>query len=88
MFALPEIAACVAMLEHASDFSHERSWHAVHGDLGPVLLCIWYCHPRVGEIGSIVAFDEEWERLSVGFLGTLAVGDINAHHSHRLKFSH
>ena len=88
LFALPEIAACVTLLEHASDISHERSWHAVHGDLGPVLLCIWYRPPCVGETGSIAAFEAEWERLSDGFLGTLIVGDVNVHHTHWLKFSH
>ena len=53
-----------------------------------MLLCIWYRLPCVGEIWSIVAFEAEWERLSVGFLGTLVVGDINVHHTQWLKFSH
>ena len=45
LFALPGIAACITLLEHASNEDHERSWHALHGDLGPVLLCIWYRAP-------------------------------------------
>ena len=56
LFALPRIAACITLLEHASNEDHERSWHALHGDLGPVLLCIWYRAPCRGEIESINAF--------------------------------
>ena len=87
LFALPHIAACITLLEHAADIHHERSWHALHGDLGPVLLCIWYRPPCPGEIGSIIAFENEWARLSTGFIGTLVVGDLNVHHTHWLKFS-
>ena len=87
LFALPEVASCITMLEHAVDDTHERSWHVIHADLGPILLCIWYRPPCPGEISSIVAFEAEWVRLSPGYLGTFVVGDINVHHSHWLKFS-
>ena len=50
LFALPEVTACITLLDHAADVQHERSWHAPHGDLGPVLLCIWYRPPRPCEI--------------------------------------
>ena len=85
--AVPQIAACITLLEHATDIHHERSWHALHGDLGPVLLCIWYQPPCPSEIRSIITFENEWARLSTGFIGTLVVGDFNVHHTHWLKFS-
>ena len=87
LFALPTVASSVTLLEHAGDESHERSWLAIHADLGPVLLCIWYRPPHHGEVASIDAFESEWRRLSSGYLGSLVVGDLNAHHSHWLKFS-
>ena len=87
LFALPEVASCITLLEHATDHTHERSWHAIHADLGPILLCIWYRPPCHGEVQSIKAFVAEWERLSAGYLGTLIVGDLNVHHLHWLKFS-
>ena len=27
----------------------ERSWHIIHCDFGPVLLCVWYRQPARGE---------------------------------------
>ena len=87
LFALPEVASSITLLEHAADETHERSWHAIHADLGPILLCVWYRPPCPGEIASIIAFETEWRRLSSGFLGTLVVGDLNVHHLHWLKFS-
>ena len=34
----------------------ERSWHIIHCDFGPVLLCVWYRPPRPREIDSILRF--------------------------------
>ena len=82
LFASPELAECITLLVHASDDTHERSWHALHGDLGPVLLCVWYRPPSSGEVGSINAFEAEWTRLSAGYIGTVVVGDLNVHHTH------
>ena len=48
LFALPELADCITLLEHASDVTHKRSWHALHGNLVPVLLCVLYRLPSFG----------------------------------------
>ena len=66
LFASPKLADCTTLLEHASDDTHERSWHVLQGDFGPVLLCVWYRPPTSGEVLSISAFEAEWTRLSAG----------------------
>ena len=87
LLAVPEVAPCITLLEHAQDLSHERSWFAIHADLGAVLLCVWYRPPCRGEIASIQAFEREWSRLSPDYLGSIVVGDLNVHHTHWLKHS-
>ncbi len=85
LFAADKIAAYVTLIEHSA--THERSWHAIHSDTGPVLLCVWYRPPNPGEIASIRSFEEEWAKLRDGFVGTAIVGDLNLHHKHWLRFS-
>ena len=75
LFALPKLADYITLLEHASDDTHERSWHALHNELGPALLCVWYRPPSSGEVWSISAFEIEWTRFSAGYIGTMVVGD-------------
>ena len=65
----------------------ERSWHIVHCDCGPVLLCVWYRPPNRGELDSIRRFDSELEMYSANTVATLAVGDFNVHNVEWLRFS-
>ena len=85
LFALSEIAENITLLEHSE--RHERSWHILHADIGPVLFCIWYRPPCAGETASIASFISEWNRLVGDFVGTIVVGDLNVHHLHWLRFS-
>jgi hypothetical protein len=85
LFALRSVAASVTLLEKAVE--HERCWHVIHSDIGPILLCVWYRPPSRGEVASIEGFKEEWSRLSSAYLGTIVVGDLNIHHIHWLKHS-
>ena len=87
LFASPKLADCTTLLEHASDDTHERSWHVLQGDFGPVVLCVWYRPPTSGEVLSISAFEAEWMRLNAGYIGIIVVGDLNLHHKHLLIFS-
>ena len=65
----------------------ERSWHIVHCDCGPVLLCLWYRRPCPNEIASIQRFDEELCRYSRDTVGTIIMGDMNVHNIEWLKYS-
>ena len=65
----------------------ERSWHIVHCDHGPVLLCLWYRRPCPNEIASIHRFDEELARYSRDTVGTIIMGDMNVHNAEWLKHS-
>ena len=85
LFALDSIAENITLLEHSE--SHERSWHILHSDLGPILFCIWYRPPSAGEVASIASFEVEWARLAGDFVGTIVVGDLNVHHTHWLRHS-
>ena len=86
LFAANKVHDCITFLEHSD--SHERSWHAIHADASPFLLCVWYRPPACGEFRSIQTFESEWIKLRDAFVGTLLVGDLNLHHTHWLKFSH
>ena len=65
----------------------ERSWHIVHCDGGPVLLCLWYRWPCPNEISSIERFDEELRRYSRDTVGTIVMGDMNVHNIEWLEHS-
>ena len=65
----------------------ERSWHIVHCDCGPVLLCVWYRPPNRGETDSIHRFESELEKYSQNTVAVLAVGDFNVHNAEWLRFS-
>ena len=60
----------------------KRSWHIIHCDTGPVLLCFWYRpHSRTDEVDSIRRFDQE---LGIQFRDTVAcivIGDMNVHNT-------
>ncbi len=84
-FALPSVAPYVTLLEQAQEF--EGSWHVIHSDVGPVLLCVWYRPPAPGELEPVRAFVADWERLSPQYIGTIVVGDLNLHHIRWLRHS-
>ena len=84
-FVLERFIGHVAFLEHSTDF--ERSWHIIHSDIGPVLFGAWYRPPIDGEVASINACSEEWQRLSVNFVAIIFTGDMNVHHARWLRHS-
>ena len=65
----------------------ERSWHIVHCDFGPVLLCVWYRPPVRGEIESIRRFAAELDLYMQDSVAVLAVGDLNVHNAEWFRFS-
>ena len=85
LFARVSVSESITLLEHSA--THERSWHILHADLGPILFCVWYRPPCPGETASIYTFVSEWRRLQGDFIGTIVVGDLNLHHVHWLRHS-
>ncbi len=65
----------------------ERSWHVIHANAGPILVCVWYRRPDGGEIASILRFQHEYEAYSQHAVSFLAVGDFNVHNRAWLRFS-
>ena len=66
----------------------ERSWHIIHSNSGPILLCVWYRRPDQGEIASIRRFEMEYEQFSEQAVAFVAVGDFNVHNKSWLRFSY
>ncbi len=66
---------------------HERCWHIIHSDQGPLLLGAWYRPPASGEVASIHALGPELAKLSESCVGTIIVGDLNVHNKDWLRFS-
>ena len=60
---------------------------ALHADVGPFSIGLWYRPPETGEIGTIQSLEEEWKVLSKESLGTILVGDMNVHERSWLKHS-
>ena len=85
VYALDSIARRVTLVEKSK--SCERVWLVLHTDTGPYLLGDWYRPPQPGDISSIEACEEEWERLSTETLGTILIGDVNVHHVSWLRHS-
>ena len=85
MYAVESISSRIAMVEKST--SSERVWLVLHADTGPYLIGAWYRPPSPGEIDSINAFKEEWQRLSFHVLGSILVGDLNVHHIRWLRHS-
>ena len=65
----------------------ERSWHIIHCDCGPVLLCLWYRPPNKGEIESIQRFERELDTYSRDTVAVMVIGDMNVHNIEWLKHS-
>ena len=85
VFALDAIASRLTLVEKSEVC--ERVWLVIHSDIGPYLLGVWYRPPDPGEVASIRACEEEWQRLSLHVLGTILVGDLNVHHRSWLRHS-
>ena len=85
VFVLDNFAGQVVLREHS--VRHERSWHTIHSEIGPVLCCAWYRPPCPGEVESIKGCEEEYCRLADEHIGCIFVGDLNVHHSRWLRHS-
>ena len=65
----------------------ERSWYVVHANCGPIVLCLWYRRPAIGEVDSILRFEAEFAKYSRRGVSSLVVGDMNVHNVGWLRFS-
>ena len=79
------VPACSRLLVSSSA---ELVWIMVHCNSGPVLLGCMYRRPRYGEVASIDILQSEWLSLQEQSVGTIIVGDFNAHHIGWLRHSH
>ena len=85
LFARADVASQVV---HIGDsLIHERSWHVVHVDNGPMLLGVWYRPPCRGEVQSIYSLEEELQLHGNGCMGTIIIGDMNVHEKQWFNFS-
>ena len=65
----------------------ERSWHIIHGDCDPILLCLWYRPPNRNETESVQRFEQELGTYSRDTVAVIAMGDMNVHNVEWLRFS-
>ena len=65
----------------------ERFWLMVHADQGPHLVGVWYRPPAPGETGTVSTFKAEYSALENMSLGSIILGDLNAHNRQWLKHS-
>ena len=78
----------VDRLVHVADSEmHERSWHILHSDIGPLLFGLWYRPPCYGEIQSIVDLEDELQKWAFDSIGCVICGDMNVHNKVWLQFS-
>ena len=85
LYALSGFEQSVAHL--ADSKIDERSWFIIHADSGPILLCLWYRRPNIGEIESVRRFDEELSLYSRHGISCIIMGDLNCHNPDWLRFS-
>ena len=85
LFAADCIAPQMVLLEKSED--HERAWHTIHSDIGPILCGVWYRPPCPGEISSIRSCEDEWRRLTSDHVASIIIGDLNLHHTRWLRYS-
>ena len=86
--ALFAVTAIADRIVHTGDSDdHERSWHTLHSNLGPVLVGLWYRPPSYHECMSIKDFEKEMRFFSVGAVCTMVFGDLNVHHAEWLRHS-
>ena len=74
----------VVFLKHSE--ASERSWHALHTDIGIFLLSNWYRPPGASN-STITTFSEELAELSSDAVGCIIMGDMNVHHARWLIHS-
>ena len=85
LFAKDEFAENIV---HVGDSPvDERSWHIVHCDCGPVLLCLWYRPPNRNEVESIQRLERELETYSRDTVAVIVMGDMNVHNAEWLRYS-
>ena len=73
---------------HVGDSAvHERSWHIVHSERGPILIGLQYRRPNKGERASIDSLYEEIQQFSDQAIYTVLIGDFNVHEASWLRFS-
>ena len=85
LYAVNGFEHCVA---HLADSSvDERSWYVIHADSGPILLCLWYRRPDLGDIASVQRFDAELVLYSHDAVNCIIMGDVNVHNPGWLRFS-
>ena len=65
----------------------ERQWCAVHTAMGPILLGNWYRPPDDDAAQSMPRVRAELAEMTVEFIGTILVGDVNIHHRRWLVHS-
>ena len=85
MFARTEVSNNIVHIADSVD--HERSWHILHTNQGPLLVGLWYRPPAYGEIASIDSLYNEWAQHSTEVVATIVLGDMNVHNQHWLEFS-
>ena len=74
------------ILVYTSD-TEERVWLALHADRGPYLVGAWYRAPAPGNTTGVDTLRKELENLTEEYLGTLLLGDLNAHSKRWLRHS-
>ena len=84
-FATSDIAERVTLIQSSDDA--ERFWLMVHADQGPHLVGVWYRPPAPGETGTVSTFKAEYSALENMSLGSIILGDLNAHNRQWLKHS-
>ncbi len=77
----------MSIVHVADSESDERSWHVIHSDIGPILVCVWYRRPNPGETDSIQRFETEFQRYSEDCVASIVVGDMNVHNPSWLRWS-
>ena len=84
-FARSDVAPAIV---HVGDSEiHERSWHVLHSDQGPILIGLWYRPPHYKEGASIDSLKPELAKYGAAVINTILVGDMNVHHNSWLCFS-
>ena len=71
----------------ADSTSHERSWHVIHADIGPILLGLNYRPPAKGDVSFVETLQEEFLARRDAHAATVLVGDFNVHEVTWLRFS-
>ena len=75
------------MVTHLEDSNvAERSWHAIHTNVGPILFGLWYRPPGAPREHTS-SLQLELDKLSGQAIGVYVIGDMNIHHKKWLRHS-